>query len=195
MKTHLSRREAAQKYNVSIAKLRRLEENGKLLRIDSSDIERNKKGLGATAKWVYDEEQLGMLVGEASSSKHIVPRNRETQVLDMLVEHKNVIEIARQTKVPLRDVQELRDIYARETQGMFLPGPVVETLRSAIGFRNPDELAKRVLDLKKTWKQALDQRDRAERLAGLPQRKIKVRFIPDEEPDEFNRPFEPAEYP
>lgn len=189
MKTYLSRREAAQKYDVSIAKLRRLEETGKLLRIDASDVERNKKGLGAAAKWVYDEDQLEALVVEASPPKQFVPRNRETQVLDMLVENKNVIEIARQTKLPVKEVQRLRDIYERETQGMFLPGPVVETLHGAIGFRNPEELAKRVLDLKKKWRQALDQRDHAERLAGMPQRKPKARFIPEEEPDEFNRPL------
>ena len=194
MKTYLSRREAAAKYNVSIAKLRRLEETGKLRRIDATDVERNTKGLGAAAKWVYDEDQLMTLVG-ASPSNHIVPRNRETQVLDMLVEGKNVIEIARQTKLPVREVQQLRDIYERETQGMFLPGPVVAAIRDAIAFRNPEELLKRILYLKRTWREALKQRDHAERVAGLPQRQIKARFIPEEEPDEFNRPFEPPEKP
>ena len=118
MKTYLSRCNAAQKYNVSIAKLRRLEEKGLLLRIDANDVEQNPKGFGAAAKWVYDEDQLRKLV-ETSPSNHIVRRNRVTEVLKMLLEDQNVIEIARQTKLPVKEVQQIRDIYERETQGMF----------------------------------------------------------------------------
>jgi len=124
MKTYVSRREAAQKYKVSIAKLRRWEEKGALRRIDAKRAEPNTKRAGTAVQWVYDEEQLRALV-EALPSKHIVPRNRETEVFELLNRGRNVIEIACQTKLPVKEVQRLRDTYLYETKGLYLPPHIV----------------------------------------------------------------------
>lgn len=129
MKTYLSRRDAAQKYNVSIAKLQRWEEKGSLHRIDAYLVDQNRRDAGSSVQWVYDEDEVRALA-ETSPSKHIVTRNLDAKVFELFDAGKNVVEVVRQTKLPVKEVQKLREIYDRETGSLSLPGPVVAEMEA-----------------------------------------------------------------
>lgn len=142
MKTYLSRREAAQKYNVSIARLRRCEESGKLHRIDAQLVDQNKSDTGAAVQWVYDEDEVRALA-ETSPSKHIVPRNKDAKVFELFDAGKNVVEVVRYTKLPVKEVQKLREIYDRETGSLSLPGSIVaELVAHRLSRKHPEQWPK-----------------------------------------------------
>jgi hypothetical protein len=132
MKTYLSRSEAVKKYNVSMAKLRGWEKKGKLHRVDTYRTDRESNRAGAPVQWVYDEEELEALT-KMSALKPSVPRNLERKIFTLLVKGLNVIDIVHQTKLPVHEVQRIRDIYANETGGMFLSGNIIKEVRH-LGF-------------------------------------------------------------
>jgi hypothetical protein len=149
MKTYLSRRDAAQKYDVSIGKLRRWEEKGSLHRIDAYLVDQNKNHTGSVVQWVYDEEEVRALA-ENSPSKHVVARNHDAKVFELFDAGKNVVEVVRHTKLPVKEVQKLREIYDKETGSLSIHGSIVAEMEDhRLSRKHPEQWPKvigRIID-------------------------------------------------
>ncbi|MBK9263134.1 MAG: hypothetical protein IPM54_25435 [Polyangiaceae bacterium] len=155
MKTYLTRREAAQKYKVSIAKLRRWEAKGSLRRIDAYRVDHKTNKAGPAIQWVYDEAEIEKLVQTSPPSLER-PRNvTEAKVFDLFARGKNLVDVVRQTKLPLKSVRMLRDAYVQETGGMFVPEYVLRAIRKlGIQVESPEEIYIRLELLLKGYRQA-----------------------------------------
>jgi len=127
---YISRPDAARKFKVSSTKLRRLEKSNALRRYRADDVGFPTKGLPGL-KWVYLVADLHEMFPERSHN--VAQRHRQTVVFNLLAHGINVIDIVRKTKLPVKEIQALRDIYVRERHGLFLPGDVVMRLRD-LGF-------------------------------------------------------------
>jgi hypothetical protein len=113
-------------FKISTWTIRKLEQGG-LRRYNASRVGYKAKIAGPPVQHVYELDQLRKLINKGDDAS-FAAKNREAEALELLFQGKNAAEIARRTKLRLKDVQALRDAYAAETKGVFLQAFIIEEL-------------------------------------------------------------------
>jgi hypothetical protein len=171
----ISRSEAEKKFKISIPRLRQLERQGKIKAIDASTVEyeQRKKGrnAGPTVKVVYDEAQIAALKAKTKSEPRFArPQRRDALVFDMLAEGIDVPDIVRKLRLDLALVLRLRDTYAKEKDGIVVPGKARRLARENGFDLRPDNIVDILIRLLEYGRGVKPPKDRLAR----------VKLVPDE---------------
>ena len=132
MKKHITRAEAEQKYGVSSTKLYKLVRQGLLRRYDAEAMGFETNRAGPRIRWVYVEEDI-VALAKRPPSRAFVHRNPEKIVFDLFEQGNNVVEVVRCTKLGVKEVQELRNVYIKEKNLLVMTGDHLSKLEK-MGF-------------------------------------------------------------
>lgn len=185
MTTYLSSRDAKLKYGVSVAKLVR---HGRIRRIRVGSVPYKSGRAGPPVRWVYDENEIQAYAGTAPKTSQVVSRKQERKALELFAKGENVIEVVFQTKLPLHQVQRLRDAYNQETGGLYLPPHVVARIVALrIAVPTAESVADIIERLQRNFWEEAERRVAAEKANGARAgRRPTIDLVPENDP--FDEP-------